>query len=306
MSEPEERPHIDEALVRRLIAAQFPRWSALPVTRVLPGGIDNRTFRLGSELSVRLPSATGYAGQAAKEQRWLPRLAPRLPLPVPEPVGAGVPGEGFPFGWSVNRWLEGRAARAERIADPVEFAQSLAGFLRALQDFDPAGGPAPAQHTGFRGGPLTVYDAETRAALEALAGTGEVPVATASAIWETALAAPWAGPPVWFHGDIAWGNLLVDGDGRLSAVIDFGCTGVGDPACDAVIAWTLFTGESRRVFRAALGVDDATWARARGWALWKALIVLVPRLGREDDPEAAAVAADSRRVLNEIFSEYAG
>ncbi|MFI9461263.1 aminoglycoside phosphotransferase family protein [Streptomyces xiamenensis] len=300
MNELEERPHIDAALVRRLIAAQFPRWAHLPVEQVLPGGIDNRTFRLGDTLTVRLPSATGYAGQVRKEQRWLPKLAPLLPLPIPAPVAAGAPGEGFPFSWSVNRWLEGRPARGHRIGDLRAFAVDLAGFLTALQRIDPTGGPAPALHTGFRGGPLSTYDAQTRTAIDALRD-GEVPGALATEIWEKALGAGRPGPPVWFHGDIAWGNLLVDGDGRLSAVIDFGCMGVGDPACEAVIAWTLFSGESRRVFREALGVDDATWARARGWALWKALIVLAA--SRESDE---ASAAESRRVLAGIFSEYGG
>lgn len=260
---------IDTALVSRLVATQFPRWKDLAVRPVEFGGWDNRTFHLGDEMTVRLPSAAAYSLQVEKEHRWLPRLTPLLPLPIPVPLAMGVPAEDYPWHWSVYRWIEGETAKRERIADLSHFATDLAEFLVALRRIDATGGPAPGQHNFFRGGPLTVYDGETRQAIAVL--ERRVDAGAASAVWDAALAATWHGPPVWFHGDVSWGNLLVQ-NGRLSAVIDFGTSGVGDPSCDLAIAWTLFEGESRDAFRAGLAADEATWARGRGWALWKALI----------------------------------
>lgn len=288
--------HIDTALVRRLIAAQFPQWADLPIRPVEVGGVDNRTFHLGPRMTVRLPSAARYTLQVEKEHRWLPKLAPLLPLPIPVPLAKGAPAEGYPWQWSVYRWIEGETATAERIADLGEFATTLAEFLIALRRIDPTGGPPPGQHNFFRGGPLTVYEAETRQALAAL--DGKIDTGAASAVWEAALAATWHGPPVWFHGDVAAGNLLV-GDGRLSAVIDFGTSGVGDPSCDLAIAWTLFEGTSRDAFRAALQLDDATWARGRGWTLWKALITLAEHV--DTDPLEAERA---RHVIYEVLADH--
>lgn len=281
-------PVIDAALVRGLIAGQFPQWAHLPVRPVEPGGWDNRTFHLGDGMSVRLPSGPGYAAQVDKEHRHLPRLAPQLPVPVPEPLALGEPGAGYPWRWSVYRWLDGETADASRIADMTSFAGALAGFLTALRAADPTGGPPPAAHGGFRGGPLTTYDGETRRALDALGG--RVDCATASAVWQAGLDAAWDGRPVWFHGDFAHGNLLVR-DGRLAAVIDFGCSGVGDPACDTSVAWTLLDRDGRTAFRTALAVDDGTWARGRAWVLWKALIVLA---GADGTDPAGALGASGR------------
>jgi aminoglycoside phosphotransferase (APT) family kinase protein len=291
-------PVIDARLVRRLIDAQFPRWAGLPVAPVEVDGWDNRTFRLGDELTVRLPSAERYALQVEKEQRWLCVLAPQLPLPIPAPVAMGVPGEGYPFAWSVLRWLDGELASPRTIGDLAGFATSLAGFLRALQAVDAADGPPPGPHNFFRGGPLTVYAEETLEAIETLGS--RIPRAAALAVWEDALAATWRGRPVWVHGDVAAGNLLVRG-GRLAAVIDFGSSGVGDPACDVVIAWTLLSGASRSRFRAALGVGPGTWARGRGWALWKALITLAGALDRE-----LPAPTEARRVLDQVLADHAG
>lgn len=288
---------IDAALVRKLIAGQFPGWADLPVRPVLPGGWDNRTFRLGAGLVVRLPSAEGYALQVDKEQRWLPWLAPQLPLPIPLPLALGAPAHGYPWPWSVSRWLPGESAVTGQLGDLALLAAELGQFLAALQRLDAAAGPLPGPHNSFRGGPLTTYDAQTRQALAALGG--EIDAVAATEVWEAALASRWSGPPVWVHGDVSAGNLLVHG-GRLNAVIDFGCTGVGDPACDTVIAWTLFAGESREAFCAALGLDRATWARGRGWALWKALITLVEY--RESDP---GKAGEARRVLTQVLTDHA-
>jgi aminoglycoside phosphotransferase (APT) family kinase protein len=268
------------------------------VRRVEPGGWDNITFRLGPDMSVRLPSGPGYAEQVEKEHRWLPGFAGQLPLPIPAPLAQGAPGCGFPWPWSVYRWLPGEPAATARPADKVTFAADLAGFLTALYRIDTAGGPPPGEHNFFRGGPLTVYDAQARRALKALGG--EIDTARAARVWAEALAAAWPGPPVWVHGDVADGNLLVD-RGRLSAVIDFGCSAVGDPACDTVIAWTFLSGDSRRVFRSRLPVDRAAWARGRGWALWKAMIVLVDAL--RDDP---ADALATKHVIAEVLADGDG
>ncbi len=265
------KSEINVALVRRLLIEQFPRWGDLPIAPVEHDGWDNTTFRLGAEMSVRLPSGDAYSAQVDKEHRWLPVLASQLPLRIPQPLARGLPSEMFPRPWSVYRWLPGELATSARIADLERFAMDLARFLRALYAVDSADGPRAGAHSHARGGPVSTWDAQTRAALAALAATVDVDSVTAA--WETVLAAPFDGTPVWVHGDVVASNLLVV-DGGLSAVIDFGCSAVGDPACDVTIAWTLFHGPSRRVFRDALGIDDATWERGRGWALWKALIEL--------------------------------
>ncbi|UVS81341.1 aminoglycoside phosphotransferase family protein [Actinokineospora sp. UTMC 2448] len=283
---------LDELLARRLVRDQFPAWADLPVTPVEVGGWDNRTFRLGDELSVRLPSGEWYALQVAKEQRWLPVLAKGLPLPIPTPVALGRPALGYPYPWSVYRWLDGRSANTAPIVDHTRFATDLAGFLAALRRIDATGGLEPGKHNFFRGAPVEVYAEETLRAIDALGA--EIPRDAVRAVWDDAVASRWTGAPVWFHGDVAVGNLLVR-DGRLSAVIDFGTSGVGDPACDVVIAWTLLTGGSRDAFRRALDVDAATWARGRGWALWKALITLVEALERGE--EGTLPRRDIRRVL---------
>lgn len=285
---------IDVELVSKLVAEQFPQWAGLPVRPVELSGWDNRTFHLGERMTVRLPSAEGYTPQVEKEHHWLPRLAPHLPLPIPVPLGRGVPSNDFPWPWSVYRWIEGESAITGRIADLAQFAAGLAKFLVALQGIDASEGPPAGPHSFYRGAPLSVYDADTQRSLALLAG--EIDTDAAQAVWDEALRTTWDGPPVWFHGDVAAGNLLVR-DGELSAVIDFGCTGVGDPACDLAIAWTLFSGESRAAFRAGLPLDEGTWARGRGWALWKALITLAEY--RETNP---LKADEARYVINEVLS----
>ncbi len=286
---------IDADLVERLVRAQFPQWSDLPVSAVEPGGWDNRTFRLGDTLSVRLPSAERYVAQVAKEHAWLPRLAPHLSVTIPLPVARGEPGEGYPWPWSVYRWIEGETARVERIDDLDRFARSVAGFLEALHRIDARDGPPAGAHNFHRGGDLAVYDSQTRAAIAALAG--RIDDAAAGELWSTAVGSRWQAAPVWVHGDIAHGNLLVR-DGRLCAVIDFGSSAVGDPACDLVIAWTMFSGANRAAFRAALPFDGDTWARARGWALWKAVITVAGIDGNQREAE------QWWRVIGDVLEEY--
>ncbi len=294
---PPRRTAVGVEQVRRLVADQFPYLADLRIEPVAKGGWDNWTFHLGPELLVRLPSAAEYALAVDKEHLWLPALADRLPLPIPAPLAKGEPGAGYPYPWSIYRWLDGETAAVDRIADPVRFALDLAGFLAALQDVDAAGGPQPGVHNWFRGGTLRTYDKKVEHALVAL--DGHVDAALVREIWARAVGARWDGVDRWFHGDIASGNLLL-AHGRLAAVIDFGTCGVGDPACDLAIAWTLLSVEGRAAFRERLSVDDATWARGRGWALWKTLSTYSRTV---DDPEDAEESAEAQRVLGEICAD---
>jgi aminoglycoside phosphotransferase (APT) family kinase protein len=290
------KAHITRELVSQLVAAQFPEWSHLPVRPVEADGWDNATFRLGEEMSVRLPSAADYVPAIEKEHRWLPVLAPQLPLPVPRPLAMGRPGFGYEWPWSVYQWIPGEPVTADRVADLPQFAADLAGFLGALYRADPVGGPGPGPHNFYRGGRLDVYAEETERQLQALAG--QIDASLAAEVWQAALAATWNGRPVWFHGDAQPGNLLLD-RGRLSAVIDFGTAGVGDPACDTTIAWTFLSGDSSQVFQDGLPVDSATWVRGRGWAIWNATKVLLGAL--DNDPDDAAFTAD---VIDKILASH--
>jgi len=292
----DDEVHTDVSLVRRLIAAQFPRWSGLPVTPLRSAGTDNALYRLGDELLVRLPRIESATNQVHKEHQWLPRLAPYLPLAVPVPLAKGEPGDGYPWSWSIYRWLEGENTAVEDLADPQQAALDLAHFIIALQGIDTAGGPPPGPENTSRGVPLAERDGATRAAIDALEGM--VNSGAAMRAWEAALQTPeWPGPPLWIHGDLLPGNLLARQE-RLSAVIDFGCLTVGDPACDVMAAWTYLTAETRQTFRTALGVDDDTWARGRGWALSFGLIALP--YYRESNPILAATA---RRAIGEVLGE---
>ncbi|WP_345177125.1 aminoglycoside phosphotransferase family protein [Streptomyces lavendulae] len=286
--------HHDEDLVRRLIAGQFPHWAELEVTRFPSGGTVNAVYRLGGSMTVRLPLTRGGAEDVPLEREWLPRLAPRLPAAVPEVLGAGEPAEGYPWPWSVYRWLPGENPREGALTAPGPLAGDLAAFVAAMRGVALPGGPR-----AYRGGPVASLDAGTRAAIEALRGIPEegVDCDAATAVWEEALRAPaWEGPPVWLHADLMPGNLLVR-DGRLTSVIDFGCTGVGDPACDLFPAWNLLPAGAREVFREALGVDDATWIRGRGRALSQALISLPDH--RRTNP---AMARNARHVIRAVLT----
>jgi aminoglycoside phosphotransferase (APT) family kinase protein len=283
---------IDARLAARLVSEQLPAWAHLPIEPVAAQGHDNRTFRLGDAMCVRVPSAAAYAPHLAVEDRWLPSLAPHLPLPIPTPLARGAPTPGLPWSWSVRTWLEGEDATAARVGDPVRLARDLAAFLNALQGIDARGAPPPGPRNFHRGGGLAVYDGETRACIDELRDV--VDATRVTALWERALTSSWSAPPAWVHGDVAAGNLLVR-DGSLCGVIDFGQTAAGDPAGDATIAWTLFRGESRAAFRRALTVDADTWTRARGWALWKALLTLRERRG--------AANAEVRRTLAAVLDE---
>lgn len=289
-----DRIAIDAPTVARMVARQFPHWAHLPVTPVARSGWDNHTFHLGPAMKIRLPSAERYVAQVEKENRILPILARQLPLPVPAPLGIGRPDADFPWPWSIQRWIAGETASRETIADMAHFGHDLGRFLAALQRLDARDGPPAGAHNFHRGGDLAIYDAEARRSIAMLGDRIDGPAALA--LWEAALASRWTEPPVWVHGDIAVGNLLVR-EGQLSAVIDFGSCGVGDPACDLVIAWLFLDAPGRAAFRAALPHSSATWARARGWALWKA--ALMAAQGQQTHPAELPPLAVIERLLAE-------
>jgi aminoglycoside phosphotransferase (APT) family kinase protein len=289
---------INPDLVGRLLVSQFPEWADLPLTRLRPAGSDNVIYRLGQHMSVRLPRGDWAAGQAAKEHYWLPRLAPRLPLPIPVPLGVGKPAFGYPWDWSVSRWLPGETATVRGLADPRRTASELAEFMTALQHALPVESDAPNPHDELTGVPLAKRDHSTRAAIAAVRDIFDARAMTA--VWDAALAAPaWDRAPVWFHGDLHLGNLLVS-SGQLSAVIDFAGLGAGDPACDMVIAWNLLSPQTRPIFRAALQVDDATWTRAQGWALTTGLNAYTSYAATNP-----LVAMNTRRQITQVLIDHA-
>jgi aminoglycoside phosphotransferase (APT) family kinase protein len=295
-SVPRTRPaadvRVDVPLVRRLVAAQFPHWAGLAVEPVESADWDNTIFRLGSDLTIRLPRRQVSADHARNEHRWLPVMAPRLPLAVPVPLAHGVPGEGYPWHWTVCPWLTGELAALTRITDMGRAAASLARFIGALQAVDPSGG---ADHE-FRGVSLAVHDRNARAAAAVLGDS--IDVAPMLEVWDAALAVPaWKGQPTWMHGDLHPANLLADNH-ELSAVIDFGLIGVGDPACDLMVAWTYLSAEARAVFRDLLAADDATWSRGRGWAL---LFGLRAAAYSEDNPLLGDIG---RYTLAEVLPDF--
>ncbi|WP_319464169.1 aminoglycoside phosphotransferase family protein [Micromonospora sp. RTP1Z1] len=263
----------------------------MPIQPVDGTGRDNAIFRLGNELSVRLPRRELGAHHLANECRWLPGLAPHLPLSVPVPLGRGVPSEDYPWRWTVTRWLPGEVAALEHGLDEVQMADELAQFITALRTVDPVDGPA----SELRGIPLVQRDPWVRAAIEAVHGDWDPEAMTAA--WESALAGPpWPAPGVWTHGDLHPANLLVI-DGRLSAVIDFGLLGVGDPAVDVLAAWTVLSPPAREYFRGALQVDEATWARARGRALDFGLMCVA------NAPHDSLIGQIGRRTIDQVLAD---
>ncbi|MDF3147735.1 MULTISPECIES: aminoglycoside phosphotransferase family protein [unclassified Streptomyces] len=290
---------IDEALVARLVAEQFPQWARLPVTRVASAGTDNAMYRLGADMVVRLPRLPGGARQVDREHRWLPHVAPHLPLAVPTPLAKGEPGAGYALPWGVYDWLDGENAYDAPLAELRDAAGELGRFVAALRTVDAVDGPL-----SFRGDPASKHDTYVRAAIHDLDAAGTLDAATATAAWEDTLhLPPWDAAPVWLHSDLLPGNLLTS-SGRLTAVIDFGGLGVGDPAADTIAAWTVFDAETREVFREAAGVDEATWARGRGWALCFGLMAehyYGDVCGNGTNPVLAAVG---RRAVAEVLAEY--
>lgn len=280
-------------LVRSLLSRRFPEYLGLPVRPVEEQGHDNRMFRLGSELTVRLPSAQAYADHVYLEWEHLPRLQNALDFPIAAPIALGEPDERFPFPWTIGKWIDGETLTHENVCGEAELARDLSAWLRRLQAADAANTPLAGAHNFYRGGDLAVYHRETEEALKTLQGVlSQEDISRYRKIWEDALSTRYTGAPVWVHGDVAVGNLLVR-DGRLTALIDFGTFAAGDPACDYVMAWTFFRSPARRVFLEGLPKDMIL--RAKGWALWKALITYY-----DENPKPRAL---SKVVLSALLEE---
>ena len=288
---------IDRLLVGELLAAQFPDWASLPVRAVPSAGTDNAIYRLGSDLAVRLPRIASATAQIFKEHVWLPRLAPLVPFALPVPLAMGQPNEHYAWHWSIYRWLEGQDAQDLRIMNEVQAARDLAHFITDLQQVPVTGWPEPEPPIGSRAIPLVARDAPTRAAIAECSGMVDTNAVTA--IWEAVIQAPgWHGPPVWTHGDLLPGNLLFRSS-RISGIIDFSYLGVGDPACDLIVAWALLSTDARAVFRTSLSVDDGRWMRGLGWALSIGLIAFP--YYQNTNPVFAAIA---RRMITETLADW--
>ncbi|MED1114620.1 aminoglycoside phosphotransferase family protein [Bacillus paramycoides] len=287
---------INTELAKRLVQEQFPEWAHLEIKPVKFSGHDNRTFHLGKQMSVRLPSDAAYVPQVEKENKWLPILSKEITLPISSPIAKGNPSAEYPWPWSINKWIEGETVTKENVHNLNEFATDLGSFLVELQSIDASNGPKAGAHNFYRGGLISVYDEEARVAIENNKDVFDETLL--KHLWDLALRSTWERTPVWVHGDIAPGNLLIK-DGKLCAVIDFGILGVGDPACDAAMAWTFFDKNSRNVFKEVLCMDEETWNRARGWALWKALITY--DANRNSNKR---MAEESCRVIQVIVDDY--
>jgi aminoglycoside phosphotransferase (APT) family kinase protein len=273
------KPEITADVVACLVRRQVPELAGQPVVPVDVDGWDNSSFRVGDAHLARLPTDDGYVPAVTKEHEWLPVLAQQLPFAVPKPIKRGQPGCGFTRPWSLYRWLPGQPASGFRVTDLQCFARDVAAFLSALQGIDASGGPAVGAHSFGRGGPLNVYDDDVHACLPYL--PPDIDPEEVLHRWRGAMSTPYTGEPRWFHGDMAPSNLLVR-DGRLSAIIDFGTCGTGDPACDLVLAWTYLDEAARATFLQHLDPDHDMWRRGQAWALWKALLTM-----RDDDPAAS-------------------
>lgn len=257
----------------KLIAEQFPEYADLPITDVEKQGHDNRTYRLGDHMLIRMPTAADYALKVPKEQELLPKLAKRLSINIPAPIQMGKPSADYPYPFSIYKWLPGKSINllTLKAQDKEQLAFDMAKFLKELQAINDVEGPEPGQHNWWRGDHVSVYDKGAREQIVELAEI--IDTSKALALWDKACATRWNKTPIWIHGDFAIGNILLDG-GKLSAVIDFGGAAVGDPACDLVIAWTYLSGNAREIFISKMDMEEDTWLRARGWALWKATFEL--------------------------------
>lgn len=264
---------ITPSLVEKLIKNQFPEFAHLNIQSVKIQGHDNRTFRLGSDMLLRMPTAEAYALKVPKEQELLPLLQPHLTIAIPTPLKMGHPSDDYPFPFSIYKWLDGESANSVSIDDgSLEcIALDLADFLKELQRIDASHGTLPGLHNWYRGAHVSVYDKGARSQIEQLSGL--IDRDKAMMLWEQAMLTKWQKPPVWIHGDFSSSNILIQ-DNKLSGVIDFGGMGIGDPACDLVIAWTFLKDRSREVFKQNVSMDEDTWLRARAWCLWKATFEL--------------------------------
>lgn len=285
-----DETHIDDALVGQLVADQFPQWAELPLRRIKSPGTSNAIYRLGDDLYARLPLTPGAAAKVDREYVWIPKLESLVSTPIPTPLAKGNPGSGYPFDWTICKWLAGSNPVEGQLENPQALAKDLAAFVKELRAIKLPNGPQ-----GGRGRHPKVQDEWTRTAIKEL--EGKIDTDAALREWEKVVKIPeWDGKPVWIHGDLMPGNLLVEG-GRLSAVLDFGCLNVGDPAADMIPAWNMLPADARDTYRQAVGVDDATWARGKGWALTMALLQL-PYY----EHSHPAMAANARFTINAVLS----
>ena len=287
--------NISLSLVKRLIANQFLEYTQLPIRSVEKQGHDNRTFRLGQDMLVRMPSAKEYAEKVAIEQKLLPLLQPHLTVDIPIPIAMGQPSNDYPFPFSIYRWVEGISANLVRIDDITLniIAAQLATFLKELQSINTLNGPAPGQHNWWRVDHISVYDKGARQQIHDLSGI--IDIDKAIVLWQQACDTKWSNAPVWIHGDFASGNILIR-DGKLNGIIDFGGIAVGDPACDLVLAWTFLRGQSRKIFKEILNIDSDTWLRAKAWCLWKATYKLC-----QIEDKNSNLAAIQKDIINQIL-----
>lgn len=271
-------------LARKLIAEQFPEYASLPIVDVEKQGHDNRTYRLGEQMLIRMPTAADYALKVPKEQELLPGLAKSLSVSITAPIKMGKPSADYPYPFSIYKWLSGKSINLLTLTDQEkeQLAFDMAKFLKELQAIMDIKGPEPGQHNWWRGDHVSVYDKGAREQIAELAEI--IDAGQASVLWDKACTTKWNNHPIWIHGDFAIGNILMDG-GKLSAVIDFGGVAVGDPACDLVIAWTYLSGKAREIFISEMAMDSDTWLRARAWALWKATFELC-QIADKNSPEA--------------------
>lgn len=292
------RLEIPIEVAKELVSNQFPEYANLPIKAVEPNGWDNRTFHLGKQMSIRLPSAERYAAKVSMEHEWLPKLFSQLSTPIPKPIAIGKPSKSYPWSWSIYGWIDGQSVNILSLDDKIleKLAIQLAHFLKELQAIDSSNGPPPGEHNFFRGNSPIVYDAETRSAIDVLEEYIDADKATS--VWNLAISSKWVAKPVWIHGDFSAGNILVK-DNQLVGVIDFGGMAVGDPSCDLVIAWTLLKGVSRDKFRSKVELDENTWNRAKGWALWKSLITLEAIVDK-----TSAKALEQLHIIDDILKEY--
>jgi aminoglycoside phosphotransferase (APT) family kinase protein len=290
----ESIPTLD--LAHKLIAEQFPEYASLPIVDVEKQGHDNRTYRLGEQMLIRMPTAADYALKVPKEQGLLPQLAKRLSVSIPAPIKMGKPSTDYPYPFSIYKWLPGKSINLLTLTaqEKEQLAFDLAKFLKEMQAITDVEGPGPGQHNWWRGDHVSVYD---KGAREQIAELAEIIDASKTlALWDQACATRWDKKPVWIHGDFAIGNILMDG-GKLSAVIDFGGAAVGDPACDLVIAWTYLSDKAREIFISEMDMDQDTWLRARAWALWKATFELC-QITDKNIPEARL----QKRIIDEVVN----
>ncbi|MFC3909340.1 GNAT family N-acetyltransferase [Legionella dresdenensis] len=297
-AESDDKPfNITIDLARQLIAEQFPEFAHLPIEPVEKQGHDNRTYRLGREMLIRMPTAESYALKVPKEQSLLPKLAPRLTVSIPAPIKMGAASGRYPYPFSIYKWLEGVSINLLMLDNECieKLAFDLARFLKELQNITDVSGPVPGQHNWWRGDHVSVYDKGARDQISELSTI--IDGNNAIKLWERACKTKWSKSPVWIHGDFAIGNMLLN-EGKLSAIIDFGGMALGDPACDLVIAWTFLNGKARDIFFREMGLDENTWLRAKAWALWKATFELC-QITDKNSPEALI----QKRIIEDVVDE---